>query len=70
MQGKLSFELSYSLDEDFGLQRITIPLIGILSMIMEPELNIGFCFSISLEAKVHKTILNSQKNLEKTEIKD
>ena len=39
-------------------------------MVMEPELNIGFCFSISLEAKVHKTILNTQKILEKTEIKD
>ena len=70
MQGKLSFELSYCLDEDFDLERITIPIIGILSMVMEPELNIGFCFSISLEAKVHKTILNTQKILEKTEIKD
>lgn len=70
MQGKLSFELNYCLDEDFDLQNITIPIIGILSMVLEPELNIGFCFSISLKAKVHKTILNTQKILEKTEIKE
>ena len=63
MLGKLSFELGYCLEKDFGelIDIPPIPIIGLLALVLEPELNFGFCFSIGLEAKIHKQILDKEK---------
>ena len=69
MLGKLSFEFSYCLSNDFDLKEIIIPIIGIFNIVLEPEIELGFCFSLGIEAKVHKKILNTEYIINKSEIK-